>query len=153
MKRQIQLIVTFAIALLSPSLVFCQGENPEVRKEIQKFYAQWDKAVMDADVKTLSSMIHKSFVQTHADGKTSNAAQVKKEMSEMIKMGKDTKCKITVDQIQSQGNEAVAWVTMKMSFKFKQGNKWEPVSFVGKYAETLKKFDGKWMFVASQELP
>ena len=141
------------ISLLLSCLALAQGEDPQVRKELQKFYAQWDKAVMAGDVKTLSSMIHPTFVQTHADGRTSNAAQVKKEMAGMMKLGKDTKCKITVDQIQSQGNEAVAWCTMKMSFKMKQGNKWEPVSFTGKYAETLKKFDGKWVFVASQELP
>ena len=143
----------FAVLLLLGALAFSQGESPQVRKELQKFYAQWDKAVMAGDVKTLHSMIHPTFVQTHADGRTSNAAQVKKEMPGMFKMAKDTKCKITLDQIQSQGNEAVAWCTMRMSFKMKQGNKWEPVSFTGKYAETLKKFDGKWMFVASQELP
>ena len=142
-----------AVLMLFAFLGFAQGENPQVRKELQKFYAKFDQACMTGDVKTLNSMIHPTFVQTHADGKTSNAAQVKKELAGMVKISKDAKCKITVDQIQSQGSEAVAWVTMKMSFKMKQGNKWEPVSFTGKYAETLKKFDGKWMFVASQELP
>jgi len=142
-----------AFLLLLASVALGQGEDPQVRKEIQQFYGQFDKACMTGDVKKLNSMIHSSFVQTHADGKTSNAAQVKKEISEMVKITKDAKCKITVNQIQSQGNEAVAWVTMKMSFKMKQGSKWVPTNFTSKYAETLKKFDGKWMFVASQELP
>lgn len=139
--------------MLLASLAFAQGENPQVRQELQKFYAKWDQACIKGDVKALTSMIHPTFVQTHANGKTSNAAQVKKEMAGVIKISKDAKCKIKIDQIQSQGDEAVAWVTMKMSFKMKQGNKWMPMSFNMKFAETLKKFNGNWMFVASQELP
>ena len=143
----------FAVLMLLASLAFAQGENPQVRQELQKFYAKWDQACIKGDVKALTSMIHPTFVQTHANGKTSNAAQVKKEMAGVIKISKDAKCKIKIDQIQSQGDEAVAWVTMKMSFKMKQGNKWMPMSFNMKFAETLKKFNGNWMFVASQELP
>ena len=153
MKGTYRVLLNSFVFVLFASFCFGQGENPEVRKELQKFYAKFDKACMAGDVKTLNSMIHPSFVQTHADGSTSNAAQVKKEIAGMVKISKDAKCKITVDQIQSQGSEAVAWVTMKMSFKMKQGAKWNPMSFTSKFAETLKKVNGNWMFVASQELP
>lgn len=144
----------FSIAICAgSSIAAAQGEDPQIRKDLQKFYAKWDQACNTGDVKTLYSMIHPTFVMTHANGKTSNAAQVKKELAGMAKMSKDVKSNITLDQIQSQGDEAVAWCTMKVSFKMKQGSKWVPANFTSKFAETLKKFDGKWMFVASQELP
>jgi ketosteroid isomerase-like protein len=146
-------VVALAILGLCGAIAFAQGESPIVRKEIEAVYEKWDRLVAKQDLKSLLAMIDKSFVMTDAEGKTMNYADMKKQMSSMVGSVRDCKSQITVNQIQEQGNEVVAWVTMKSSFKMKDGSKWVPVSFTARVAETLRKINGEWKFVAAQELP
>jgi ketosteroid isomerase-like protein len=146
----------FALMLLLTAfsrLAFAQAEDPQVRKEIQRHYAKWDKLVAEGDFKSLFAMLDPSFVGMDKNGRAANCAAAKKQIESMFKNVREPKSKIVVKQIQSQGSEVVAWVSMTASFKMKQGSSWKPMSFTSNFAETLKKIDGQWRFTASQELP
>jgi ketosteroid isomerase-like protein len=141
------------LLILGAGAALAQPENPALRKEIQEVYAMWDKFVAKKDVEGAIGMLHPTFISIDKNGRTTNYEQVTKTFRSMMGMFRDPKMKIVVDQIQEQGAEVVAWVSMSISFKMKQGDKWVPASHKAKFAETLKKFDGEWKFVASQELP
>jgi len=152
LNTAIRTLFATLIALAS-SLAAAQAEDPQLRKEIQQVYTRWDKAAAAGDVDTMISMIDPSFVAIDKNGKVTNYADARKQFQGIFKTIKDPKSKITVNQIQEQGDEVVAWITMTVSFKAKQGDKWAPVSFTAKFAETLKRVGGQWKFVLAQELP
>src|SRR6185503_12490406 len=120
--------------LLIASLAFAQSENPTLRKEIQAVYTSFDKMVAAGDVKGICALLDPSFIATDLNGKTTNAAEAKKEMANMMKTIRDQKSQITVNQIQEQGGEVVAWVTMRASGKIKQGDKWVPMVLTQRFA-------------------
>lgn len=141
--------IVFVLATALGALA--QAENPQIRKEIQAVYAQWDKYVAAKNIEGLMSMLDKSFVGMDEEGNAATYAEVRQHMKSMAGSIADIKSKITVDHVYVQGDEVVAWVTMKLDMKFKGSNATE--TFTGKFAETLKKFDGKWKFVSSQGFP
>ncbi|MGI8923137.1 MAG: nuclear transport factor 2 family protein [Fimbriimonadales bacterium] len=151
MKTVRMLIAAVAACLATGSLA--QAENPQLRKEIEAVYAKWDALVAKGDLKGLIAMLDPSFVSTDTQGKVTNYEETKKFMASIFKTTKDARMKSTVNHIQAQSHEVVAWMTMKVSFKMKKGDKWVPTTFTGRFAETLKRIDGRWKFVASQEFP
>jgi ketosteroid isomerase-like protein len=148
MTNRVKLIAVALLGALAVSAV-SQGEDPQIRREIQAVYAKWDKLVGEGNVKALMAMIDPSFVATDAEGNTMSYGEVRKMFEDMLKSLREPKSKITVNQIQQQGDEVVAWVTMKASAKMKQGDKWVPMAFTMKFAETFKRVNGQWKFIAS----
>jgi ketosteroid isomerase-like protein len=150
--KTLRLAISF-LAMALGAAAFAQAENPQIRKEIEAVYLKWDMLVAKGDTKGLLAMIDKSCAMTDIEGQTHYYPEVKKEFESMFKGVRNQKSTITIHEIQEQGSEVVAWVSMKISFQQKQGNKWTPVSFTGRYAETLRRIGGQWKFVAAQELP
>src|SRR5690349_20601674 len=99
--------ITLAVAVFGSA----KGEDPQTRKEIQQTYAKWDKAVNAQDMKGCLALIDPSFVGTTKEGKTATYAQMKAQMQAMAKTASDFRSQITVNQVQQQGAEVVAWVT------------------------------------------
>lgn len=141
------------LALLVASMAVSQPEDPQLRKEIEAFYAKWDKLVGANNVKGLIDMIDPSFVQVDPDGKKMTYAEMRGQMMAMLDSVREPKSKITLERVYAQGDETVAWVTMVSSFKMQAGKKWKPMSFTMKFAETIKRTPKGLKFVFSQALP
>jgi hypothetical protein len=144
---------TVFLIICTCAMAFGQAEDPALRKEIQKFYGNYDKLVNEGNVPALLQLFDPSFTAIDREGRTSNWGQAKKQFTSLFKMFKDQKSKIVVDQIQAQGNEVVAWITMTVSFKMKAGNEWKPNRITAKFAETLKRSGASWKLTSSQMLP
>jgi ketosteroid isomerase-like protein len=147
-----KIIKCFLVAIMA-TVAFAQAEEAGLRKEIQAVYAKFDKLVAARDSRGLMAMLDPSFIGTDADGKSIRYAETKQMVTTMLKSMRDPRSTITVQQVQRQGDEVVAYVTMKWSCKMKRGNKWVTESNTEKYAETLKKVNGTWRFFSSQALP
>lgn len=146
-------VVFLLFAALGARFALAQAEDPELRKEIQRFYSEWDRKAKAGDLKGLLAMIHPSFTMTDKEGHVTTYSQMKSEMTKLSTMMRGIESKITVRQVQRQGEEVVAWMDMSIRAKMKTGSGWAPMSMNTKIAETLKQFDGKWKVICSQELP
>lgn len=146
-------VIFLLFAALGARLAVAQAEDPELRKEIQRFYSEWDRKAEAGDLKALLAMLHPSFTMTDKEGHVSTYSQMKTRMTGLASMMRGFKSKIAVKQVQRQGDEVVAWMDMSVSCMMKQGTKWVPMNMKAKIAETLKQFDGKWKVICSQELP
>jgi uncharacterized protein (TIGR02246 family) len=146
--RTILSIVAFSIA----SLAFAQAENAALRAEITALYTRWDKAAMAGNVPALMAMLTGDFTSTDLDGKVQSKADAKAHMEFLMKTYAVGKLHTKIDQVQpSTGDEAVAWITMTVEFKARKDGK--PGKFTGRFAETVRRVDGRWLFAASQQLP
>ena len=149
-------VLSFAVGVFlvaQATSAFAQSENPQIRKEIEAVYLKWDKMVAKQDVHGLLAMLDKSFVQTDRNSKVTYYPQVKQQVLSMPMIAKNCKSHITIHEIGEQGNEVVAWITMKVTFQARKGSGWEQRTHTGRYAETLRRINGQWKFVASQEFP
>ncbi len=141
------------LAVMLPTVCLTQAEDPALRKEIEAVYKKFDALVAKGDTKSIFEMVHDSFIQVDAEGKTMNKEQMKNEHKQVLESTRDAKSKCVVNVIHDHGTEVVAWITMRVDFKVKDGNKWVPVSFTGKFAETLVRTPQGWKFTHSQMLP
>lgn len=148
-----QRLVSIGLLLGTFAIAISQAENAALRKEIEGVYKKFDSYVAKGDMKSVLNMLDDSFIQVDVDGNTMNKAQMKNAIESMAKIVKDAKSKCVVNSVHEQGREVVAWITMKMDFKMKDGDKWVPVSYTGKFAETLVKTPQGWKFTYSQTLP
>ncbi|HWP32037.1 MAG TPA: nuclear transport factor 2 family protein [Fimbriimonadales bacterium] len=146
-------MIVCLLGLFLTTSLLSQGEDPQLRKEMEAVYLKWDTLAQKGDLKGLLAMIHPSFVQIDEDGKRTNYAQFKKELTEILKMIREIKSHTVVHHVYGNREECYAWVTTKASFKMKQGEKWQTVSFTMHAAETLKRTPKGWQFVLSQSLP
>ncbi len=124
-----------------------------VRKEVMQVYAKWDAYVQQGKVQALVDMIHPSFYAVDANGNRTNYKEAIRMMKEMLASLRDLKSRITVEHLYVSGDEVVAWVTLKSSFRVLEKGKLKEYAFEGRFAETLKKFGNSWRFVCSQMLP
>ena len=145
--------VLIAVFALTGSLVVSQSENAAAHNKMQAIYNQFCKFAEAKNVEGMWKFVDKSCVMVEADGSKMGAAAAKKEMVDIFKVMKDIKCRVKVDHVSVDGPEVCAWVTMSVSSKFKEGNKWVPFSFTAKYAETWRNFGGNWKVVYAQALP
>ncbi len=146
-------IATILFLLLLTSLVCAQPENTQARKEMDRFYAKWDAAFGKMDVKTMTSMIDPSWVMVDAQGKQTTYAQMKQMFGSGSQSMRGMQSHIVVNQVQEQGNEVVAWLTVHESMKVQQGKKWVLIKQTHKVTETLKRVAGGWVVTYTQELP
>jgi len=146
-------LIFAALVAGASALAAGQAEDPQLRKEIQRLYGKWDRLVAAKDLNGMMAMLDPSFVSTDKNGKTASYGQFKKDFGGLLMSVREPKSKSTVNQIQVQGDEVVAWVSVRISFHAKQGTRWVPVSFDARYADTAKRIGGEWKFVAAQELP
>jgi len=141
------------LVALTTTAALAQGENPQTRREIESVFQKWDMLVAKQDVNGLLAMVDKSFTMTSANGQVMYFPEAKQQLITGFRTMHNTRCMTTVNQIQDQGNEVVAWITVKSNFMQKQGSRWVAMTKTMRFAETLRRSGGTWKFVASQELP
>ena len=141
------------VTFLFPVIGLAQAENPALRKEIEAVYRKFDSMVAKNDTKGIADLLHESFIQVDADGNTMTKEQLKKAHGEVLKSVQSPRSKCVVESIFDHGSEVVAWITMTMDFKFKDGDKLIPMKLTMKFAETLIRTPQGWKFTYSQMLP
>ena len=138
------------LAAFMAAVALAQAEDPQVRREVENFYHDWDRHIAAGDFKALIAMIDPSFAATDETGHTIYYKEAKAGLETTLKMAKNAHSKVTVDQVQVQGGEVVAWVHTKVSYR-DAANK--PVAFTLRSAETLRRVGGNWKLVAVQLIP
>lgn len=140
-----------AIALFVLSA--CALAQSSLRKEVEAFYAKWDRYVNAGKLDAAIGMLDVSFHQVSENGTKTNYWETVKHLKSMAGMFRNARSKIKVNSIQRQGDEVVAWVTMNFTGEMKTGKKWEKMNFKMQFAETIKRFPDGWRFIYSQALP
>jgi len=124
-----------------------------LRAEIQAVYQQWDRLTAAKDIEGLAKMLDPSFKGTDPDGNVMGYKTVIRHMRSLMDQFETMRSRIVVDEVHRQGEEVVAWVTMRATVTMRQGKKVETMHFNMRFAETLKKTPDGWKFVASQAFP
>ncbi len=161
MKRVLFLVVTtLGVCLASGSYAGRGDRLAEIRREVERVYSAWDAYVEAGRVEELVKMIDPSFYAIDTEGNRTHYSEAVRMLKEMLSSAgkpgskmKDLRSRIKVEAIYLQGDEVVAWVTLKASAKVKENGQWKVQTFEAKFAETLKKFGKTWRFVCSQMLP
>ena len=140
-----------AVAILGSALA--QGENPQVRREIERVYFKLDRLAEKGDVDGIMSMVSPNVVVMDVNGRVSGWDEMRSMTRRMARSMRDVKMNTRVENIQTQGPEVVAWTTTTSTYRQLRNGRWMPMTMTARCAHTLKRVDGRWMFVAAQTLP
>jgi flagellin-like hook-associated protein FlgL len=146
-----KMIAKGAFALLimaSASSSFAQAEDPALRREIQRFYSEWDKAANAGNSQKMFSMVHPTFHSVMLNGQTMSYADIKR-MHASTWSKPTMNCKTTLNHVNRQGNEVQAWITVVTHTKTGNGLMKKTI----KLAQTLVRGNGGWQVSYMQELP
>jgi ketosteroid isomerase-like protein len=132
---------------------FAQGENPQTRREIEQVYFSLDRLAEKGDVDGIMAMVSPSVVVTDVDGTVSGWNELRAMTREMASTMQNVRMDTRIETIQTQGPEVVAWTTTTANYQQRRNGVWVPMQVTSKCAHTLKRINGRWMFVAAQNLP
>ena len=149
MKRLLLMMTLAASACLG----FAQGENPQVRREIEQVFFRMDRLAEKGDVNGVMAMMVPGIVVTDENGRVSGWNQMRASARQMASSMRGAKIHTKIESIQTQGPEVVAWTTTTATYRQLRNGSWVPMTMTGRCAHTLKRVDGRWMFVAAQKLP
>jgi ketosteroid isomerase-like protein len=149
MKRLLLMMTLAASAILS----LAQGENPQIRREIEQVYFKLDRLAEKGDVNGIMAMVSPSVVVTDVNGRVTGWNDMRAMTRQMARTMRDIKMSTRIESIQSQGPEVVAWTTTTASYRQLRNGSWRPMTMTQRCAHTLKRIDGRWLFVAAQNLP
>lgn len=124
-----------------------------LRAEIEAVYRQWDRLMAAKDVNGLAKMLDPSFKGTDPEGNVAGYKTAIRHMSSLMHRCDTLRSRIVVDELHRQGDEVVAWVSMRVTATVRSGKNLETMHFKMRFAETLKKTAKGWKFVASQAFP
>jgi len=139
--------------LLSAALLFvlacaamAQPEPAGLRKEMERFYEKWDRAIERGSMHSLMSMLEPDFYQTDQQGKRTTIGGFEDMMSDMVRGGNATS-NTTVMHVRQSSNEAIVWMKNVMT--------WGPnnLTKTRKIAHTLRRSGNGWKVYYSQILP
>jgi len=149
MKRLL-LVLTVAC---SATVSMAQGENPQIRREIEQVYFKLDRLAEKGDVNGIMAMVSPSVVVTDVNGRVTGWNEMRAMTRQMANSMRDIKMNTRIESIQSQGPEVVAWTSTTATYRQRKNGAWVPMTMTSRCAHTLKRIDGKWMFVAAQNFP
>lgn len=131
-----------------------QPEDPQLRRELERFYAQHDRLLNAGRDTAVLKLYHPGFVAVDKQGKRTDYAQVKRQFAAMRANVRGARSKTVVKHVRRQGSdEAVAWAEATFSGKAKRGRRWVPFKSTIRFAETLKRTASGWRALYSQDLP
>ena len=148
---KMKLILGVLLSLLAVQ-VFAQGERPEVRKQVENFFAKFDAYIGAKDTKGLFTLFAPGYYSVDKQGKRTELAEWKKGVLGANKTTKDIKSHIQIKNVQLQDQEIVVWIQQKITYTSKQNGKWVTATSTSRWAETLKATDAGLKSVSSQEL-
>jgi|GEM_PF-2734022 len=144
------------LALLFVALTvfgFSQAEDPALRKDLEAFFAKFDK-LMATNPNATFDLLAADYTNVDLNGKHMDRGQFKEMVRSMAGSVKDMRSKTLVKNVRGSGNEAVAWCEEVYSWKQKKGNGWVEMKSTSRWAESLRKTgNGGWVFYYSQQLP
>ena len=148
-----KLVYVYAIAVAMMATAFAQGENPQVRREIEQVFFRMDRMAERGDVNGIMAMMSPKIVVTDANGRVTGWNELRAVGRRMANNMRDAKIHTRIETIQTQGPEVVAWTTTTAQYRQRRNGNWVPMTMTTRCAHTLKLMDRQWMFVASQNLP
>lgn len=150
---KLRAILAFALMAFSVAC-FAQAEDPALRKDLERFFARFDRMMAEGKNKQLFDLMAADYVNVDTQGKRMDKAQFKAAIMGMMGSVKDMHSKTLVKHVRGSGNEAVAWCEEVYTWKQKSGNGWTPMKMTSRWAESLRRTpSGGWVFFYSQELP
>lgn len=143
------------LGVLLLSLAAMASAQSNTRKEIEAVYAEVTRYMLKGDCDGIANLLHPSFREIDATGTVRNKAQTVAMMKQMVKMVRNGKGKIVIDEVHESKSEVVARITMiaSMEMKNESTGKWERMSFKVKMAETLIRTPDGWRFTLTQHYP
>jgi ketosteroid isomerase-like protein len=130
-----------------------QGEDPQVRKEVERVYFKLDRLAEKGDVDGIMAMVSPNVVVMDVHGRVTGWNEMRSITRQMARSTRDAKMNTRIENIQTQGPEVVAWTTTTVTYGQLRNGRWMPVTMTSRCAHTLKRINGQWMFVAAQNLP
>jgi ketosteroid isomerase-like protein len=141
------IIGLFVLALAS--LSFAQNSP---RQEVEKVFRIWEIAIAKKDAKALAALMDKHGYTVSLDGTRWPFSRAEQDLGGWLKSLRKASESITIDSLSIQGDEAVAWITSVTRYEEK-GSSGKPKVSISRAADTLRRINGKWQFVYSQDLP
>lgn len=135
-----------ALLLLVAGAALAQPEPSGLRREMERFYEKWDRAIERGSMRSILNMVEPDFYQTDQQGKRITIGEYEDMMSDVMRSG-DVSSNTTVMHVRQSSNEAIVWM--------KNVTTWGPNNLVKtrRIAHTLRKTPEGWKVYYSQILP
>ena len=135
-------VLLFALAVAA----IAQPEPAGLRKEMERFYERWDRAIEGGSMHQILGMVEPDFYQVDQQGKRIDINGFDDWMKSMVKAG-EVNSNTTILNVRQSSNEAIVWM--------KNVTTWGPNKMVKtrKIAHTLRKTPSGWKVYYSQILP
>jgi ketosteroid isomerase-like protein len=139
-------LLTAALLFLVACAAIAQPEPAGLRREMERFYDRWDRAIENGSMRSLLNMLEPDFYQTDQQGRRITIGGFEDMMSDVIKSG-DVSSNTTVMHVRQSSNEAIVWMKNILT--------WGPNNLVKtrRIAHTLRKTPDGWKVYYSQILP
>ncbi|CAN5432968.1 hypothetical protein BH11ARM1_BH11ARM1_15110 [soil metagenome] len=129
-----------------------QNERDSTRKMAEDYFMKADMAINKGDVSGFLNMFAPSYYSVDTDGKRMEWSTFRSQVMGMMKSTKNVHSTIMIKNVQLMDNEIVVWTQQQLKYSVNQNGKWMPMVSTTRWAENLKKVDGKWKFASSQQL-
>lgn len=138
-----------ALAFTAAALSFAQVTP---RQEVEQVFKNWEKAMAARDAKALAALMDKHGYTVSLSGDRWPFSRAEQDLGAWMKTLRSASTKITIDSCSIYGDEAVAWITTVTRYEPNAASKQKPGVSVSRSADTLRRINGKWKFVWSQDL-
>lgn len=133
-------VLLFALACMALG----QAENRELRREMERFYDRWDRAIEVGGVNSLMNLVEPDFYQVDKQGHRITLGGFEDQMRGMMRG--NNSASTTVMHVREGYNEAIAWI--KTTYSWGNGK-----TSTQRIAHTLRRTPSGWKVYYSQILP
>lgn len=139
-------LLSVALLVVLAGAAFAQPEPAGLRKEMERFYDRWDRAMEQGSVRSILNMLEPGFYEMDQNGNRMTIGQYENSIADIVRR-RDVSSMTTVMHVRESGSEAIAWI--------KNVTVWGPSNLVKtrKIAHTLRRTSGGWKVHYSQILP
>ena len=139
-------LLSAALLFLLAGMAMAQPEPAGLRKEMERFYDKWDRAMERGSLRSVMHMIDNDFYMVDQQGKRSDLNQFEDKIGSMSR-SKDFNLSTTILHVRQSANEAIVW--LKCVASWDPGNKTKTT----RQAHTLRKTADGWKVYYVQMLP
>jgi hypothetical protein len=122
------------------------------RQEVEQVFKSWEKAMAVKDARALAALMDKNGYTVSLTGDRWPFSQAEHDLGAWMKTLRSASSKITIDSCSIYRDEAVAWITTVTTTEPYGDPKHRGWFSVTRSADTLRRINGKWKFVWSQDL-
>jgi hypothetical protein len=146
-----RLLIGLALSLIS-ALAVSQGERPNLRKDLENYFAKVDTYIEKGNMPAFWALFHPGYYTVDTQGKRMELPAYKQMINGMAKGSKVVDSHIRVKNVQLQDQEAVAWIQHEMTWKEMENGRWVAKKSTTRWAENLVSSGSSWKFRSSQQL-